>query len=408
MKVAFLVPGLGMSGGSYVVYQHALFAMTVGHDVTVAVVERFSVADKGWHPAMDHIRFAHLEDIATEAFDIAYATHWSTVLYLHRLDSRQYAYFVQSIESRFFHPTQVRMRALVDRTYALRLPGVTEATWIRDYLQQYHQSSYHLVRNGIRKDLYLPTGEMRAPRGACKLRVLVEGAFGDGGLVKNTARAVRIGRRARPDELWLLTSSHVSWFPGTQRVFSRLPITEVAAVYRSCDVLLKLSLVEGMFGPPLEMFHCGGTAIVYDVSGHDEYISHNENALVASMHDEGAVVEYLRRLSQDRDLLQRLKKGALETAATWPDWDESSRLFVESMDALRDSEPVLRDRLVSEIEKIMVEFAHELNVSTGVVRRGHFAGLAASAARRICNSVYPSDSLLRYIAEGYRQQPSAK
>jgi hypothetical protein len=38
-------------------------------------------------------------------------------------------------------------------------------------------------------------------------------------------------------------------------------------VYRSCDILGKLSYVEGMFGPPLEMFHCGWTAIVYNVTG---------------------------------------------------------------------------------------------------------------------------------------------
>jgi hypothetical protein len=55
----------------------------------------------------------------------------------------------------------------------------------------------------------------------------------------------------------------------------------MASVYRSCDDILKLSLVESMFGPPLEMFHCGGTAIVYNVTGHDEYIVHGRNALVA-------------------------------------------------------------------------------------------------------------------------------
>lgn len=41
-----------------------------------------------------------------------------------------------------------------------------------------------------------------------------------------------------------------------------------------------------MFGPPLEMFHCGGTSIVYDVTGHDEYIVHDKNGLVAKTDDD--------------------------------------------------------------------------------------------------------------------------
>lgn len=65
-------------------------------------------------------------------------------------------------------------------------------------------------------------------------------------------------------------------------------------IYRSCDVIVKLSYIEGMFGPPLEMFHCGGTAIVYDVTGHDEYIVHEKNALVVKTDDDKQVINYIK------------------------------------------------------------------------------------------------------------------
>ena len=65
-----------------------------------------------------------------------------------------------------------------------------------------------------------------------------------------------------------------------------------SGIYRSCDVIVKLSYVEGMFGPPLEMFHCGGTSIVYDVTGHDEYIVHGKNGLVAKKNFVGAQYTY--------------------------------------------------------------------------------------------------------------------
>jgi hypothetical protein len=65
-----------------------------------------------------------------------------------------------------------------------------------------------------------------------------------------------------------------------------------------------------MFGPPLEMFHCGGTAIVYDVTGHDEYIRHGVNSLVVERDNELQVVDWLKKLKNDIGLLDKLKAGA--------------------------------------------------------------------------------------------------
>ena len=308
MKILFVLGSLAISGGHYVVLQHAEYARAVGHDVTIAVLVRDTHEHVSWHPSLATVRIVYLDElneVQGESFDIAVATYWRTALELHRFKARQYTYFVQSIESRFYDESLVRMRALVDRTYELGLSGITEATWIQHHLQQQYGSVFLLARNGIRKASYAESGAVHAPRIPGKLRVLVEGPFGL--VIKNTARTVRLAAKSRARETWLLTSSDVSWYPGVDRVFSRVPIDRVAEVYRSCDVIVKLSLVEGMFGPPLEMFHCGGTAVVYDVSGHDEYIVDGRNALIATMHDEAAVVAHLNRLCDDPQLLARLK-----------------------------------------------------------------------------------------------------
>ena len=60
---------------------------------------------------------------------------------------------------------------------------------------------------------------------------------------------------------------------------------QLAALYAESDVLLKLSRVEGMFGPPLEAFHKGATCVVTPVTGHDEYIVHGENGLIVDWDD---------------------------------------------------------------------------------------------------------------------------
>jgi glycosyltransferase involved in cell wall biosynthesis len=99
-------------------------------------------------------------------------------------------------------------------------------------------------------------------------------------------------------------------------------------IFRSCDVLVKLTQVEGMYGPPLEMFHCGGTVITYDVTGSDEYVVNEFNGLVVRMDDVSAVTDALARLKLDPELVSKLKSGAESTAEKWLDWQLSSSRFL--------------------------------------------------------------------------------
>jgi hypothetical protein len=204
---------------------------------------------------------------------------------------------------------------------------------------------------------------------------------------KNVPASIRLAGESGAHEVWLLTSSSVQSVAGVDRVFSRIPQAETAAVYRSCDVCLKLSFVEGMFGPPLEQFHCGGTAIVYDVTGHAEYIEHGRNALVAPMGDEAEVLRHLRRLREVPELLDGLKTGAARTAANWPDWAASGRQFGDAIDALMAGPAGNRDALGAYSRRIwkMVEH-HWMEMS----ERPH-----ASAPR-------PAITLSRVIAVGKR------
>ena len=357
MKIAFLISSSGLSGGNYVVYQHALWAHQYGHEATIVTLSADSPYEHVWHPAIPILNFKHIADIVDVEFDIAISTYWRTALELHKIRSRQYINFIQSIESRFYTEDAVEIRALIESIYALKLPVVTEAGWIREYLETKYASHCELVRNGIRKDLYTLNGTTIAPREHGKLRVLVEGPFGR---IKNTARAMSVARRSGVDEIWLLTTSDIPWYPSVSRIFSNIPIDKVPPIYRSCDAIIKLSLVEGMFGPPLEMFHCGGTAVVYDVTGHDEYIATDKNALVVSMHDEEAVIEAIQRLRDDPDLLKTLKTGALETAAQWPSWEDSSRQFMNSLERLYAEEPYTQERLLLESNRLRSQYQNQV------------------------------------------------
>lgn len=317
---------MAISGGTYVIIQHAAYLHDNGYDVTLAVLEPFTAQTLAWHDRTSQLRCVPMGVAKFEAFDLVIATWWKTALELRYFNAPHFAYFVQSIESHFYPKSELRLRALVEATYQFPVAYVTEATWIRDYLSMSFGHEVTLVRNGIRKDVYRRSGPVMAPRNPQHLpRVLIEGHFGVP--FKNTALGVRLAREAGAKDIWLLTGSPVRWVPGVSRAFSRVPINVTPEIYRSCDILVKLSTVEGMFGPPLEIFHCGGTTIVFNVTGHDEYIIDGKNACVVKRGDMDGVVTTLRRLLNDRSELERLQAGALQTAEAWASWDESSAAF---------------------------------------------------------------------------------
>jgi glycosyltransferase involved in cell wall biosynthesis len=330
MKIAFLLGSPEISGGTYVIFQHALGLTQRGHLVTLVTEQSVTSDQIAWHAEAVTLRFATFVEIGPEQFDIVFATWWRTVYSLHRVNARTYAYFCQSIESRFYPAHDQAAQYFAESTYTAQLPVITEARWIQEYLQSGYGRTVEPAPNGIRKDIYTVSGEAFAARVPGALRVLVEGPLGVP--FKNVERTIELCRRAHPNEIWLLTATpNVNNFPGVDRVFSKVSIADTAKIYRSADVLVKLSYVEGMFGPPLEMFHCGGTAIVYRVTGVDEYIRAGENAIVCDRDDEPAVIAAINSLKSDTAYLTRLKMEGLRTASGWPSWSQATERFEGAM-----------------------------------------------------------------------------
>jgi O-antigen biosynthesis protein len=333
-SVAFVVSSGDISGGTNVVFRHAMQLAETG--VQVAIVSNPTLTRKAvsWHPVsavFTHPKLQWLDffDASTMKFDVAIATFWISCFDLWKVNAANYVFFVQSIESRFYPASDRMLRNIIDAMYDLPCGFITEAKWIERYLQQIHQQVAAVVPNGIDKELFCCDGPALSPRRPGKLRVLVEGAIDVE--FKNVPTAIRLARQAEADEIWLLTPSDVRSYPRVDRVLSRIPQESTPLVYRSCDLVLKLSLVEGMFGPPLEMFHCGGTCIVFDVTGHDEYIEQGRNGIVVSTGDEAGVVAALKRLREMPPLLENLKRNAVATSVSWPDWEQSSARFLGAL-----------------------------------------------------------------------------
>jgi O-antigen biosynthesis protein len=163
------------------------------------------------------------------------------------------------------------------------------------------------------------------------LRILVEGrpSVWFKGVPEALAAA---GRMQAPHHVTVVAADR-SDLParGYDRVLGPLPQRELAPAYAETDVLLKLSRVEGMFGPPLEAFHMGSTCIVTPVTGHEEFVTHGWNGILTDWDDLGGTARWLDLLADDRRLLHFLRANALKTAEAWPSWRQSGMFMAAAL-----------------------------------------------------------------------------
>jgi glycosyltransferase involved in cell wall biosynthesis len=326
VNVAFLVNDLQLSGGVGVVVRHARgLAADHGFDVSLVLVRDWDLPHWAGYDDLPHLHVISLDEARDRRFDIAVATWWETAFSLFNVPARRYAYFVQSLEDRFYEPDNAeRLGAAL--TLDLPVAFITEARWIRRTLADLRPGApCHLVRNGIDKDVFV-SPDVIAPNLHDPLRILIEGDptvwFKGVPEAALAATAVR-----EPRQVTVVTGQPDALGVNVDRVVTHVPHREMAGLYADTDVVLKLSRVEGMFGPPLEGFHMGATCVTTEVTGSDEYIEHGRNALLVDWDDRTGTTRQLELLARDRRLLHELRCNALATARGWPSWEQSTQFM---------------------------------------------------------------------------------
>ena len=132
LKLLVLLGSADISGGSYVIFQHAHYWQRHGADVTIATLMPRAALLSHWHPALDELTITTIDDLGDEVYDVTVATWWRTVYELPEIRTRHALYFVQSIESRFYVDGDDTYAApLAELTYRYDLPVVTIASGSR-------------------------------------------------------------------------------------------------------------------------------------------------------------------------------------------------------------------------------------------------------------------------------------
>jgi glycosyltransferase involved in cell wall biosynthesis len=330
LSACFVLRDVQLSGGVSVILKHARgLASTHGMDVTIALTLGQQHA---WpYPGLTELPVVPLAEARRRSYDIAVATWWETAFEVFSVPARRRAYFVQSLEDRFYPPGHEE-RGLAGATTGLPVSFITEATWIQRTLRELRpDADCFLVRNGVDKDVFALPEELPV-RADGPLRVIVEGS--PGAWFKGIDEAAAVISATREPCAATFVTPVAGGFghnlpPG--EVVGPVSREAMATLYASHDVVLKTSRVEGMYSPPLEGFHCGATCVTTPVTGHDEYVRHGWNGVVVDWDDVRGAARWLDTLARDPRRLHFLRLNAVETARGWPSWSQSTDFLATAL-----------------------------------------------------------------------------
>lgn len=330
-KVVFVLPGVGIGGGVAVVFKHAMMLLAFGHDVTILNIGEHS--DTSWYPNLT-VPVYGMRDISPYTLaniDLIFATGWQTVDFVKEIPALRKLYFVQSDERRFVQDEATRER--VAKGYGSSFEFLTEAHWIQRLLAEEFGQSAAYVPNGLDSTIFHSKRRQVGKRQ--RKRVLLEGPINVP--FKGMVDAYNAVRDLDCD-VWIVSSSGrppQDW--RVDRFFEGVEFGRMSELYSSCDVFLKMSRIEGFFGPPMEAMACGCAVVVGRVTGYDEYIIDGQNALVVEAGDVDGATNAVRRLLEDDELRDKMVEQGKKTASEWT-WERS---FIAMNDLVRGSDHTL-------------------------------------------------------------------
>jgi hypothetical protein len=336
-RIGFVLPGLGHYGGINVVLNWAAILARSGYDVDIILPPSAGRPSIPFLSEEDGCRL-HLvaePEARRRRYHAAIATWWGSIPVVADLNADHHAWFMQAYEGQFFalnSPAQADFDELV----ASQMNVITIAHWLEDHILRHYgfePKQTFCVPIGLDATLWKPVLREPLRRGGRGLCFLVEGPVNDPR--KHLAPTIRMLEGLGLPYRWVGARVDRGLVgPHCRGVEEQVPYGRMPEVYRSADVLVKASSSEGMFAPPLEMFATGGTAVLWDVQGAEEYVTDRHNAYLVPMNSWSRLAEAVLELADDPERVRTLQENARATAAAWPTWEDQAdqiRATIESL-----------------------------------------------------------------------------
>ena len=345
--VAVVLTALSLSGGTSIIFE---FLKKFENSVSLTILLPDPTALRHGNDFANEINqrgysLAFLSD-NKDPFDVVILTFWTTVpAVMHaEIRAKLFVFFLQSLEDRFYadpHAIGELESHAVQEVYGLNLPTITEAGWIWATLGQRNSdpNMVKLLRNPIilenarEKPIenysgVLPENFVITVEGHASWFKGIKESLEAISLVKDTSLIVN-----------LVGDKHKKFNTRSRLKFvnhEKITRLEFHKLLADSDVLIKMSHVEGLYGPPLEAFSLGTTCITSNVTGSEEFIRHLDNAIVVEIGDSYGLARWIESLAANRPLLSELNKSAKITAREWQDAVKVES-FVEFIDGFYEN-----------------------------------------------------------------------
>ncbi|MFW5719736.1 MAG: glycosyltransferase [Candidatus Dojkabacteria bacterium] len=309
-SVAFVVPGTVVRGGINVIIKHCNSLRKEGYDVSVLSndEDESNIVTKDG----ELLVISNNKTNVLAHFDQMVATLYDTVPFVTKYPKvSQRRYLVQSFETNFFEPTDIR-RLQANSTYSLEnFEYLTISLWCQGWLKHEFNKESKFCPNGLDLDMF-PfvekdfTGE---------ITILIEGNSQD--VHKNTDESFRIANKLDRSrfKIWYLSydKKPKTWYL-YDKFYHQVPYSEVGKIYQEAHILLKSSTLESFSYPPLEMMATGGVAIIAGNKGNAVYALHESNCLIYEAGDETTALSHIDKVVGDCAFRKKLIDCGRKTA----------------------------------------------------------------------------------------------
>ena len=333
LRINWILPGIATAhGGLFNIFRAIQELEKWGHENRVYMLE---MLPGGQAVVRDRIRKDYFSinadvDVFSDKVkdsDALVATSWPTAYAARGVgNTGQKFYFVQDLEYMFYAPGS--LHEFARQTYQFGFRGITAGSWIADVLRREFNMECSVFGFSYDRHAYASTGGRLLPFG--KKRVLFY---------------ARPETERRGFELGLLTLSLVAEsMPDIEFVlagFSRrsfdlpfpaifpgvLPISELGALYRSCDVALVLSHTN-LSLLPLELMACG-CAVVSNKGPNTEWLLSDQTAQLARADPKSLAQAVIELLQNNRVRLQKIEAAIAFVEST--DWTREIRAIESAL-----------------------------------------------------------------------------
>jgi len=353
MRISFVLPTVGMSGGIKVVAIYAKILADSGHEITLVSPPpkqpsffrkvKSLLKRSGWpkvNAEESHMHGLGLNHIVLETYrqvtekdlpdaDVVIASWWETAEWVNALSAVKGAkvYFIQHHEVFDFLPVE---RAAA--TYRLPLHKIVIAKWLLDIMKNtYGDHTVDLVPNSVDRVQF--HAEQRGKQSVPTVGFLF--AYADFKGVDVTLAAIKKLKESmsnlRVISFGSFPPDNFPWWDNTIEFHLSPAQDKIRELYAQCDVWITASRTEGFNLPAMEAMACR-TPIVSTKAGWpmESIISH-ENGILTDVDDVNALVDGAQWvLSLNQESWKQLSQNAYDTLAD-SSWEHSAMLFENAL-----------------------------------------------------------------------------